>query len=67
MKTQFCDECKYFDTLVSFEEFMNGEFHKTPCTRGLKPRFYKPRDMDDNFWGWKRKCADFQKSGIRKK
>ncbi len=54
MKTRFCDECGFAD--------MSGDMLK--CTKGHKPRFYNPKGSYPHFeneWGWKRKCAEFEK------
>ena len=53
--TKFCDECKY------------AEFHKVligrvslECHKGHRPRFFIPKSSLDHFYGWKRKCDDFE-------
>jgi len=59
MKTRHCDECKFCD----FRKM--GEM---TCGKGHKPRFYMPRDKYPYLtdWGWKRKCADYEKGEPRR-
>ena len=48
MKTRQCDECKYWDRKLD------------RCQQEHAPRFYKPTLMDDESWGFKRKCSDYE-------
>jgi hypothetical protein len=52
---RFCDEC-------AFAKF--GWTHESiACDKGHKPRFYRPKLIfADQDWGYKRRCADFQKA-----
>ena len=60
LKTRQCEECAHAD--------YSGELMK--CGKGHRPRFYLPKGNYpyDEYWGWKRRCADFkagQPAGIR--
>ena len=60
MKARFCDECKYH--VAEEAVFTDGRWTTCvlTCTLGHKPRFFKPKHINDSRWGWKRACADFE-------
>ena len=61
MKAKFCDECRHH---VAEEAAVTDGRWTTfvlACTLGHKPRFFKPRHIEDSRWGWKRACADFER------
>jgi hypothetical protein len=47
-----CDECRH-----SGWDSVKGT---VTCAKGHKPRFYQPRHMGDELWGWKRRCDEFE-------
>ena len=53
MKTQWCDQCKHFDS-----DRLAASGKGNPCGAGHRPRFYKPLTLSQD-WGWKRQCEDF--------
>ena len=53
MKTMHCDECKHYNA--------NHNDDETPCDKDQRPRFYMPRHFFDRNFGWKKKCALFEK------
>lgn len=55
-QTQFCDECKH--------QICGDIFFV--CDKGHNPRFYQPKSQDDDAWGYKRKCAEFEKRDEKK-
>ena len=55
MKARFCDECKHH--VAEEAVFTDGLL---TCTLGHKPRFFKPRHINDSRWGWKCACVDFE-------
>lgn len=61
IETRFCDECAHAG------EDAYGDFL---CSKGHKPRFYKPRTGKDGYlefdWGYKRRCLDFEPVGENK-
>ena len=56
MKTQHCDQCKHA-TMRAFPK------PALVCAMLHKPRFYAPVYIQQNTWGWKRKCEDFIAKG----
>ena len=60
MKARFCDECKHH--VAEEAVFTDGRWTTCvlTCTLGHKPRFFKPKHINDSRWGWKRACADFE-------
>ncbi|MBW2636959.1 MAG: hypothetical protein JRC86_05470 [Deltaproteobacteria bacterium] len=57
MKTKHCDDCKFIGDLGEHED---GTYTKE-CGKGHKPKFYMPRGPNDFEYGFKRKCADFER------
>jgi len=61
LKTRLCDMCQHFD---AGETLFSDDFtlwkRRPSCTLGHKPRFYQPNSPMDEFWGYKRKCADYK-------
>lgn len=57
-----CDECEHADYNFIVSPPIKGCEFK--CTKGHKPRFYKPRHAADGYlafdWGYKRRCEDFE-------
>ena len=51
MKARQCADCEHFEFKWPYEE--------AECFMGHKPRFYQPRNPNDDDWGWKRRCEDF--------
>jgi hypothetical protein len=49
-KTKYCDECRFFS--YPTEESVE-------CSKGHRPRFYKPKTQWSADWGYKRRCDDF--------
>ena len=52
-QTRYCDCCSYANITYTTE---------LCCTKGHKPRFYKPKSEGymNHDWGWKRKCEDYK-------
>jgi hypothetical protein len=49
-------------TAVS-QPFRKIDGHWFACLKGHKPHFYKPRYAGDFYWGWKRRCTEFEPRG----
>ena len=59
-RAKHCDTCH---NKVVEEAILTGGQWKTrvlTCALGHKPRFFKPRYINDYEWGWKRKCEDYK-------
>jgi hypothetical protein len=39
---------------------VNGSGFWYACAMHHKPKFYQPRYPGDFYWGWKRRCADYE-------
>ena len=71
-RTADCTACKFFESgLHESEEPAHPsavfrEVHDFAgtwwyaCAKHHRPRFYAPRRPDDFYWGWKRRCEDFE-------
>lgn len=57
-KANQCDECKHVYVEFTFVKTIVPQFK---CTKGHKPKFYKPKSYTDDNYGWKRVCSDYQK------
>lgn len=56
MKAKNCDECQFFNVELTYP-------FNVVCSKGHKPRFYKPATLSDAHrgdWGFKRRCNDFK-------
>lgn len=54
-KASYCDEC------YNLEHPLDGK-SEPKCSKGHKPRFYKPKSdcRYSSDWGYKRVCDDFE-------
>jgi len=57
LKTRHCEECRYFSCV--FDMASSHDVDAT-CTKGHRLRFYKPRSITDDDYGYKRRCEDFE-------
>ena len=48
--TRHCDECKHHRSVVGNE---------LACALDHKPRWFSPKGVLDQNYGWKRRCEDF--------
>ena len=63
LKTRMCNMCQFWFEGEPFEiepdDGVQRWIRKPSCIRGYNPRFYQPNSPRDEFWGWKRRCADY--------
>ena len=68
IKTRLCDMCLHFvcGELLELEpdDGITRWTRKPSCALGHKPRFYQPNSPMDEFWGWKRRCADYSEESL---
>lgn len=57
--TRFCDECEFqrYD-LVEVGKDLHEPVFK--CAKGHKPKFYLPKRVQVDDFGYKRRCEDFE-------
>lgn len=51
LPTRYCDTCTHFRYAQD-----DGPI----CKKGYNPKFFKPRVMLNDDWGYKRRCEDFE-------
>ena len=65
-KANLCEECKFFKIIeapVAEFDHIDGSIcmFNVICKLGHKIRYYNPKHMNDDNFGWKRRCDDFRK------
>lgn len=67
MKTVFCYECKSFVDDKYFPHDPNllaKPIEKAKCLKGNQLKFYTARTIQDENWGYKKRCDVFEKRTI---
>lgn len=63
MTAKHCDECQHWRDGGPVND-RTGEYW---CVKGHTPRWYECRHIDDDKWGWKRRCEDFTAKPVERR